>query len=134
MLRKFVKALLEYSEDSEFFNPDFTVQEIPKIFNGWAEIDFNMVHHGAGAGCCVCIGPERYKINIEHCNNLQNKFKDSDRTKWRLVVAIAAIIFTIINGIFAYLNYTYNRNKGETQSHHQPEFQRHKTDEIKQTK
>jgi hypothetical protein len=107
-LRKFVKALLKYSEDSEdseVFNPDFTVQEIPKIFKNWTELDFNMVHHGAGTGCCTYIGSEKYKINKDHCNNLQNKFKDSDRTKWRLIVAVIVLLVAIVGLL---LNYCRN--------------------------
>jgi hypothetical protein len=110
MLRKYVAALLKYSEDSAVFNPDFTVQQIPKIFIGWGEIDFNMVHNGAGSGCCTCIGPERYKINIEHCNKLKNKFKESDRTKWRFIVSIGAIIISLISLAISVLNYTCKGN------------------------
>lgn len=110
MFRKYVTALLKYSEDSKVFNPDFTVQQIPQIFQDWTELDFNMVHHGAGAGCCTNIGPERYKINIDHCNGLQSKFKDSDRTKWILIFSVGTIIITLISLAIAILNYTYKNH------------------------
>jgi hypothetical protein len=105
MLRKYVAALLKYAEGSKVFNPCFTVQQIPEIFNSWTEGDFNIVHHGAGIGCCTCIGPGRYQVNVGQCNALQSKFTDSDRAKWRLVAAIVAILIGLIGAIFAILNY-----------------------------
>jgi len=105
MFRKFVKALLKYAENDKHFNPDFTVDQIPEIFTGWTELEFNIIHHGAGIGCCTCIGPGRYKVNVGHCNTLKSKFTDSDRTKWRLWVAIISVIIGIILWI---LNYAWN--------------------------
>ena len=74
-LYKYVTDLLKYSENSGVFNPNFYTHEIPEIFCGWSEIDFNMVHHGAGEGCCTIIGAGRYKINIAHCNKILREFK-----------------------------------------------------------
>ena len=105
MLRKYVTVLLKYAESGKVFNPGFTSQEKPKIFSGWTEADFNIIHHGAGSGCCTCIGPDRYQINVGHCNTLKAKFKDSDRTKWRLIVAIIGLIVTTIGVLIAILRY-----------------------------
>jgi hypothetical protein len=125
MLRKYVTALLKYYEDSKVFNPDFTAQEIPKIFNGWAEIDFNMVHHGAGIGCCTCIGPGRYQINVGHCNALQTKFTDSDRTKWRLIVAIIALTIMLIGTVVAILKYANEHHQGPQYTKENNNLNRH---------
>jgi hypothetical protein len=121
-LKYFVKALLKYAEKDKHFNPGFTTEQIPTIFKGWfknwSELEFNIVHHGAGVGCCNYIGPDRYQINIAHCNELQGKFRDSNRTKWRLIIAAAAIIFTAVNGFLAYLNYIGNCNQNKSNSQH----------------
>lgn len=118
-LKYFVKALLKYAEkDEHHFNPGFTTEQIPTIFKGWGELEFNKVHHDAGRGCCNFIGPDRYSINVAHCNELQGKFRDSNRTKWRLIIAIAAIIFTAVNGLLAYLNYIGNCNQNKSNSQH----------------
>lgn len=74
MLHKYVADLLKYSENSGVFNPCFYTHEIPEIFSGWSETEFNIVHHGVGEGCCTIIGAGRYKINIAHCNRLHNEF------------------------------------------------------------
>jgi hypothetical protein len=111
--------LLKYAEkDEHHFNPGFTTEQIPTIFKGWTELEFNKVHHDAGAGCCIYIGPDSYKINVAHCNELQGKFRDSNQKKWRLIIAIAAIIFTAVNGLLAYLNYIGNCNQSKSISQH----------------
>jgi len=117
-LKYFVKALLKYAENDMHFNPGFTIEQIPTIFKGWHELEFNKVHHGAGVGCCNYIVPDRYQINVTHCNELQGKFRDNNRTKWRLIIAIAAIAFTAINGFFVYLNYIGNCNQSKSNSKH----------------
>jgi hypothetical protein len=78
-LRKYVTDLLKYSENSGVFNPNFYTHQIPEIFSGWSEIEFNMVHHGVGEGCCTIIGAGRYKINISHCNRLHNEFMKEEK-------------------------------------------------------
>ncbi len=109
-LRKFVTALLKYAENGTVFNPDFTREEIPEIFSGWTDLDFNLVHHGAGEGCCICIGPDRWRIDIAHCKSLQGKFKERRHKTWILLLTILALIAIIVFGV---LNYT-TRNKKET--------------------
>ena len=123
-LRYFVKSLLKYAERDEHFNPPFMTEQIPTIFKGWDELQFNKIYHGAGAGCCIYIGPDRYSINVNHCNTLQNKFTDSNRTKWKLIFTVAAFIFTVGIFLFAYLNYRNNNSQGTHQSQKQPKFQR----------
>lgn len=137
-LRYFVKSLLKYAEKDEHFNPNFTTEQIPAIFKGWDAGQFNKIYHGAGAGCCIYIGPDRYSINEAHCLSIKNKFIDSSRIKWMLIIAIATIIFTIAISLFAYLNYRYNRSNQDTQRNRgtqygqeQPNFQRHGIDKSK---
>jgi hypothetical protein len=117
-LQHFVKSLLKYIEKDKDFNPGFTTEQIPKIFKGWTEAEFNAVHHGAGLGCCGYVGQGQYHINIIRCHELHNKIKDSSRSKWKLIIATAAIIFTAINGLFAYLNYIGNCNQSKNNSQH----------------
>jgi len=95
-LKYFVKALLKYAEkDNQHFNPGFSTEQIPAIFKGWTELQFNKIHYGTGAGCCIYIGPDRYSININHCHNLQSKFNESRRSVLRLWLAAIGIIIAI---------------------------------------
>jgi hypothetical protein len=94
-LRIFVKALLKYAEKDGHINPGFTKAQIPTIFKGWDELQFNRIHHGTGAGCCVYIGPDRYSININHCHSLQSKLNESRRSVIRLLLTEIGIIVAI---------------------------------------
>ena len=49
-LRKFVTALLKYTNKRTKFPTEFTADEISRIFNGWDQVKFNLVHNGAGVG------------------------------------------------------------------------------------
>ena len=107
-LRKFVTALLKYADKRTEFPTEFTADEIPKIFKGWTQIDFNIVSHGAGEGCCSLMGPDRWRINIAHCRSLQRTFTTSRLNVWILCVAIFALIAVIVFGL---LNYTGHQNQ-----------------------
>ncbi len=113
-LRKYITDLLKYSENSGVFNPDFTTQEIPKIFSGWGEDEFNRVHHGIGEGCCTIIGAGRYKINIAHCNRLQNEITRHHEIQnkleelktphsWSFRLLVLSVIFAFVAAIAAVL-------------------------------
>ena len=106
-LRKFVTALLKRTEKPP---STFIREEIPKIFSGWTDIDFNFIHNGIGKGCCIPIGPDQWYIDRTHCSSLQDRFKERRHKTWILWIAIIALIAVIIFGV---LNYT-TRNKEET--------------------
>lgn len=110
-LRYFVNALLKYAEKDGHSNPGFTTEQIPEIFKGWTKLEFNIAHHGAGVGCCTCIGPDRYQINKAHCVSLKNRFKDSYRTKWRLIISIIALAIMLIGTIITILRYRNDYNE-----------------------
>ena len=110
-LRYFVKALLKYAEKDGHINPGFTTEQIPSIFKGWSELEFSKVHHGAGAGCCIYIGPDQYSINVHHCNELNSKLRDSNRTKWRLRIAAIALAVALIGTAIAVLKYATEYNQ-----------------------
>jgi hypothetical protein len=110
-LRKFVFALMKYAEQQKEFNPGFTKEQIPQIFKGWDELQFNMVRFGAGIGCCGYIAPDQYSINIAHCNELKNRLRDSRRVKWRLIVAVAALVIALTGTTISILIYTNNYNQ-----------------------
>ena len=108
-LRKFVTALLKYTDKRTEFHTEFTADEIPKVFKGWNQLNFNLIHHGAGVGCCINVGPDRWRIEIAHCRLLQGKFNENRHKTWILWLAIIASIAVIFFGV---LNYT-TRNKEE---------------------
>jgi len=110
-LRYFVNALLKYAEKDGHFNSGFTMAQIPEIFMGWTELEFNNVHHGVGIGCCTCIGPDRYQINQAHCHNLQSKFKESRRSVIRLWLIAISIIVAIILGLLQVWNQYQEKQK-----------------------
>ena len=112
-LRKFVTALLKHADNSTEFPIEFTAKEISEIFRGWTERDFNLVHHGAGEGCCLPMVPDRWRINIAHCKSLQRTFNASRLNTCILCVAILALIAVIIFGLLNYKDYkneTYNND------------------------
>ena len=94
-LRKFVTSLLKYADKSTVFPTEFTANEISKIFNGWSAREFNLVHHGAGEGCCFPISPDRWRINIDRCKSLQGTFSTSRLGRWTLWIGIFALIAAI---------------------------------------
>ena len=73
--KKFVKSLLKYADNKNSFPVYFKPEEIPSIFKGWTELEFNKIHHGIGKGCCTYLPPTGYKINIDYCNSINSKFK-----------------------------------------------------------
>ena len=112
---------MKYVENSTVFNPTFTTEEIPKIFNGWNQLNFNLVHHGTGKGCCTPIGPDRWQINIAHCKSIQSKFNAHRYRIWMLWLAILGLIAILAFGFLNYKNYhketSYNDKKtSETKS------------------
>ena len=112
-LKYFVKALLKYAEkEDQHFGPDFTTEQIPIIFKGWTELEFNKVHHDAGKGCCIFMGPDRYSINVAHCNELRGEFTDNNRTKWRLIISAILLVLAIIGLLLnIYSNHAQNNDE-----------------------
>ena len=104
-VRKFVTALLKYADNRAEFPTEFTAKEISEIFSDWTERDFNLVHHGAGKGCCTPIGPDRWRINIDHCKSLQSKFNARCYKIWMLWLAILGLIAILVFGFLNYKNH-----------------------------
>ena len=124
-LKYFVKALLKYAEkDDQHFGPGFTTEQIPIIFKRWGELEFNKVHHDAGAGCCIFMGPDSYKINVAHCNELHKKFGDSNKTKWRLIISVILLVLAIIGLL---LNFVSNHAQNKDEPKQKPKFTGHVT-------
>ena len=98
-LRKFVTTLLKYADKRTELYTEFTADEISKVFKGWNQLNFNLIHHGAGEGCCINIGPDRWRIDIAHCRSLQGKFTASRLGKWTLLIGIFALIAGIVIAI-----------------------------------
>ncbi len=115
-LRKFVTALLKYADNRTEFPIEFTTDQISKTFNGWTEKDFNIIHHGAGEGCCFPIGPDRWRIKIAHCRSLQETFSISRRSKMILLIAILALIAVIVFGVLNYKNDHNETNKNDNKT------------------
>lgn len=92
--KKFIKSLMKYNDKN---NNYFTSKQIPQIFDGWTDLEFNKIHHGIGKGCCTYMGPNPgYQINVAHCNSIAHKFNESRKTTIRIWLAVIAVILGLI--------------------------------------
>lgn len=62
---RFVQALLEYAAKQETWPKEFRPEDMMNILKV-SEQELNVMRDNAG-GCCTCIGPDRYRINVNHC-------------------------------------------------------------------
>lgn len=104
---------MKYTEKQKEFNPVFTKEQIPDIFKGWDEAQFNAVRWSIGVGCCGYYHPDKYSINVAFCNDLRNKIRSGDRKKWMLIIALISLTILISGTISKYFS-DANNNKQKT--------------------
>lgn len=75
--KRFLKAIVDYAENSDKFNPHFYKKEIMDILN-ISEKNFNIIQKTLGDKYCHFVGPhngeDRYCINYSECLSLQEHY------------------------------------------------------------
>lgn len=98
MYKKFIKDLLKYSESHSSY---FTKQQIPNVFKGWTDTEFNKIHQNIGKGCCTYLGDKPgYQINVNYCNDINHKFKESRKTTIRIWLTVLVPLSLFLIGYF----------------------------------
>lgn len=98
MYKKFIKDLLKHSETH---NAYFTEQQIPNVFKGWSDVEFQKIHQNIGSGCCTFLGEKPgYRINVNYCNDIYHKFNESRKTTIRIWLTIIAVLIGAVGLYF----------------------------------
>lgn len=117
--KKFVKSLLKYADSCQSSPCYFQSIQIPEIFKGWTALEFDKIHFGIGKGCCLYLPPTGYKVNIDYCNSINDKFKSSMKTTIRIWLSILVPLFLFGLGLF--LN-KINNNTNQHNNSEKPQF------------
>jgi len=99
----FLKALIDYGNNSGNFNPHFYKKELMDILK-ISEGEFNIVQHNLGNKYCYYVGPyrgeDRYAINMSECLNLQEQYEqEAIDTKRHNVSLRLAVLLTALGAI-----------------------------------
>lgn len=89
---RFISALLDYAAKQRTWPPEFCPQDIIKIL-GITETEFNIMRNNAGS-CCVYIGPDRYRIKVDHCLLLREQLEQRKliSLNWLLIILTLFIL------------------------------------------
>jgi hypothetical protein len=89
---RFISALLDYAAKQRTWPPEFCPQDIIKIL-GVTETELNIMRNNAG-GCCTYIGPDRYRINVDHCLLLREQLEQRKliSLNWLLIILTLFIL------------------------------------------
>jgi len=108
--KEFLKALINYANESGNFNPHFYKKEMMVILN-ISDGEFNITRHNLGQKYCDYVGPhegkDRYAINVSECMALQEQYEqktiNTRRHKQIIRLAVSVAILGAILGVA--LNY-----------------------------
>ncbi len=96
--KRFLKALLDYTEESATTNPHFHKREIMERL-GIDELTFNLLQKRLGDHCCRFVdqhgGDDRYTINLSACNTLR---KQQEQQALSIRLAILLVILSAVLG------------------------------------
>lgn len=106
-LKIFIKSLIKYADEKNSFSVHFKPEEIPIIFKGFSESDFNKIYHGIGKGCCTYLPLTGYQINIDHCHLINNRFIESRKSTIRIILIALGVGIAILFGVFNLLNLNF---------------------------
>ena len=108
--KELLKALINYANKSENFNPHFYKKEMLAILN-ISEGEFNITQHNLGQKYCYYVGPhqgkERYAINVSECLSLQEQYdQETINTRRHKQIVRLAVLVAVMGAILGVaLNY-----------------------------
>jgi len=95
---RFLKAILDYAEESETTNPHFYKSEIMNRL-GIDELTFNLLQKRLGDHCCRYVdqhdGNARYAINLSACLSLRDQ---QEKHALGIRLAILLVILGVVLG------------------------------------
>lgn len=101
--KEFLKALINYANESENFNPHFYKKEMMDILN-ISEGEFNITQHNLGQKYCYYVGPhegeDRYAFNVSECLSLQEQYdQESINTRRHEQIVRLAVLVAILGAV-----------------------------------
>jgi len=101
--KEFLKALINYTNESGNFNPHFYKKEMMDILN-ISESEFNITQHNLGQKYCYYVGPhegeDRYAINVSECLSLQEQYdQESINTRRHEQIVRLAVLVAILGAV-----------------------------------
>lgn len=108
--KEFLKALVNYANESGNFNPHFYKQEMMTILS-ISEGEFNITQHNLGKKYCYYVGPhegkDRYAINVSECLTLQEQYdqKTINARRHKQIVRLAVLVAVLGAILGVALNY-----------------------------
>ncbi|WP_041280355.1 hypothetical protein [Desulfosudis oleivorans] len=108
--KQFLRALINYANESGNLNPHFYKQEMMAIL-GISEGEFNMTQHNLGQKYCYYVGPhegkDRYAINVSECLTLQEQYdQETINTRRHKQIVRLAVLVAVLGAILGVtLNY-----------------------------
>ena len=102
--KEFLKALINYANESGNFNPHFYKKEMMDILK-ISEEEFNIIQHNLGQKYCYYVGPhkdkDRYAINVSECLSLQEQYdQESINNKRHNQIVRLAVLVAILGAVF----------------------------------
>lgn len=108
--KDFLKALINYANESGNFNPHFYKQEMMAILS-ISEGEFNITQHNLGQKYCYYVGPnedkDRYAINVSECLTLQEQYdQETINTRRHKQIVRLAVLVAVLGAVLGVaLNY-----------------------------
>lgn len=101
--KEFLKALINYANESGNFNPHFYKKEMMDILN-ISDGEFNIIQHNLGQKYCYYVGPhkgeDRYAINVSECLSLQGQYdQESINTRRHEQIVRLAVLVAILGAV-----------------------------------
>ena len=101
--KEFLKALINYANESGNFNPHFYKKEMMDILH-ISEGEFNITQHNLGGKYCNYAGPhkgeDRYSINVSECLSLQEQYdQEFINTKRHNQLVRLAVLVAILGAV-----------------------------------
>ncbi len=101
--QRFLKALIEYAEKSEKFNPHFQKRELMAVLNV-KEGEFNIMQKKLGNKYCHFVdvrdGDDRYEIHLNECLSLKEQYDEAEKQERRHWQIVWLVVITTIIGAF----------------------------------
>jgi len=111
--KEFLKALINFANESNNFNPHFYKKEMMDKLN-ISEVEFNIIQHNLGQKYCYYVGPhngeDRYAIQMSECVSLQEQYEQESINEKRhnqlvrlavLVAILGAVVGTALSFWFS---------------------------------
>ena len=101
--KAFLKALINYANESGNMNPHFYKKEMIDILN-ISELEFNITQHNLGQKYCYFVSPDkggdRYAINVSECLSLQEQYdQESINARRHEQIVRLAVLVAILGGV-----------------------------------